>query len=135
DHWRMFDRGIDHSITIDVEAERCLPCRDVVQIVNWTLVPDELPFGFRFELERLRCGHRELRSSRNQSSISKLSVTRFMNHFVILRDTFRCRNLPLRRSRADKHGSGRCAGTSKGFIEVADRARSVGVLVAILRIA
>src|SRR5438445_1380553 len=58
-----------------------------------------------------------------------------MRHLMLLGPTFRGRHAPGSSRRAFEHKARSRAGLAEGVIEITDRLRPVGILVAILRIA
>ena len=135
EHRRVLDRRVDHAVAEDVEAELRLAGDDVLLVVGGGVLADEAPRGPRLELQHLALRHAQLGRRRHQRAVAEPAAARRVHHFVVLRRALGLGHSPLRRRRAHQHRPRRGAGMAERFVEVADRSRAVGVLVAVARIA
>jgi hypothetical protein len=135
EHGGMLDRRVDHAVTNNVVAELRLAGDDVGQVVDRTLLADEGPRRLRLELQVFRLRHRKLRRGRYERGVAESTIARLVDHLVTARRDLRRRHVPLRRRRGDQHRARGCARSSERLVEVADRARPVGVLVPVALVA
>ena len=135
EHRRVLDRRVHHAVAEDVETELRLAGDDVLLVVGGGVLADEAPGASRLELQHLALRHAQLRRRRHQRAVAEPAAARRVHHFVVLRRALGLGHVPLRRRRAHQHRPRRGAGVAERFVEVADRSRAVGVLVAVARIA
>ncbi len=135
EHRRMLDRREDHSVAEHVETELRLAGDDVVLVVGGRLLADEAPRSLRLEHQRLCLRHRQLRSRRHQRAVRQTPAARLMHDLVIRRRAFSDRHVPLRRRGTHEHRPRGRAGLPERVVEVANRSRAVGVLIAVSGIA
>ncbi len=131
EHGRVLDRRVDHAFTVDVEAERRLAGRDVREVVDLPFLADEFPRRLRLEGQRLLGRHRQLRRRGHQCSVADLLPALRVNDLVVHGRALRRRHAPLRGRGGDQHRLRRGARHAERVVEVANRARSVRVLVAV----
>ncbi len=135
EHRRVLDRRVDHAVAEDVETELRLAGDDVLLVVGGGVLADEAPGAARLELQHLALRHAQLRGRRHQRAVAEPAAARRVHHFVVLGRALGLGHAPLRRRRAHQHRPRRGAGVAERFVEVADRTGTVGILVAVARIA
>jgi hypothetical protein len=131
----VLDGSVNHPLAEDVEAELRFAGDDVGLVVDRSLLTHELPLVPRLELQRVGLGHGQLAGRGGERSVAQTPIASLMNHLVVPGDALGGGHVPLRRGRADEHHLRGRSCLPEGRVEVTDRAGSVRVLIAVLRVA
>jgi hypothetical protein len=131
----MLDRGEHHTVTIDVEAELRLAGGDIAEVVNVLLFADVLPVCLGFEAQLLGLRHRQLGSGRHELAVPQAASRSAVHDVVVLCRDLGGRHSPLRGRGAHEHDARRRTGAAEGVVEITNRSRTVGVLVAVRGVA
>ena len=135
EHRRVLDRGMDHAFTEHVEPELRLAGDDVLLVVGGRVLTHELPRRAILEAERFAFRHRQLGGGRHERTVVERAAGRLVHDLVVPRDALAARHAPLPGGRRQQHRPRRGAGVAERLVEVADRPRAVGILIAVARIA
>ena len=135
EHRRVLDRGVDHAFTEHVEPELRLAGDDVLLVVGGRVLAHELPGRAVLEADGFALRHRQLGCRRHQRAVVQRAAGRLVHDLVVPRDALAARDAPLPRGRRHQHRPRRGAGVPERLVEIADRPRAVGVLIAVARVA
>ena len=134
-HRRTLDGGEYHPRHAGVDAEHALPRHEVVAIDGGKVLADVLELRGSLEAQRRGIGYRQCRCGRDEFPVRNTSSRGRVYHRVPFAPALRGRDVPARSGRLFEHRARRRAGDTHRVVEILHRARAVGVLGSVPRVA